>query len=140
MSKSILKSSGRKTRKSVLINPNFNEVANDNPEPITPTSKTARWSTDLDAKMNRAEINRKKREFKNARRSVATLAAMTARRKYNIPSPDSASPRISANRTARSSNLHSGRTRTNRVIEAPTRGGPITKFVGTVFNFFTRKR
>jgi len=129
--KSILKKkgkSGNKTRKSVMINPNFNEVANDNPEPITPRSKNERWTNSIDSKLVREELTNKSNRFKNARKAVPNIAARTARQKYNIPSP---SPTKNDEDVIRVQ-------RTSRQTSIPTNRGPITRFVSGFMNLFKR--
>jgi len=133
-----------KTRKSVMINPNFNEVANDNPEPITPNSKNERWSNAIDSKLIREELRNKKKRFESARKAVPNIAARTARQKYNIPSPPS-SPRvkqdlIQAPRTSRRMNVKATNSsvRVNRVVQQQPTKGPITRLVSGFMNIFKK--
>jgi hypothetical protein len=130
-----------KTRKHVIINTDLNEGYIHPPEPITESTKKQRWTNANDEKINREHIRNKRKGFQNARKETPILAAMTARRKFNIPTED----HISAARSVRSTNItvHPSVRRTRSIrdepkfISAPEKG-PISRAVSYVFGIFNR--
>ena len=73
-----------KTRKHVIINTDLNEGYINIPEAITDSTKRQRWTTATDENLAREQVRNKRHGFKKARKEVPMLAAMAARRKYNI--------------------------------------------------------
>jgi len=138
--KSILKkkpSSPNKTKKRVLINPNFNETAEDKPEPITDISKNERWSSKTDEKLNREQLRNSKSRFSAARKEAPMLAAKSARRRFNIPSPDPPENRISVTRRGRINPVPRAR---SAPVPAPVKNaGPVRRLVNSVMSLFGRK-
>lgn len=142
--KSALKKSPKnKTKKSVVFNPTLNEVANDNPEPITPRSKAERWRTrrEQDISMHEASVERRQERERaaslaRARRNVPEIAATIARGRFRTGSPPS--PRgqdvIQLRRAepVRAANVQ-------QAINQQ-RQGIIPRMVGSVFRFFRGRR
>jgi hypothetical protein len=133
-----------KTKKNVVINTDLNEGYIKIPEHITDSTKSQRWATATDEKINREHVRNKREGFKKARKEAPILAAIVARRKFNIRDED----HISLSRSARSTRISvhpSVRRRTIR--DEPARiplprqeKGPISSAVTSVFRFFSGKR
>ena len=132
-----------KTRKHVVINTDLNEGFINLQEPITDSTKRQRWTTVADEKLAREHVRNKRKGFQIARKEVPILAAMAARRKYNINDED----HISAPRSSRSTSITihpSVRRRRStkdepKFISSPGKG-PISKAVSSVFGFFRGNR
>jgi hypothetical protein len=132
-----------KTRKHVVINTDLNEGFIHLPQPITDSTKRQRWTTVADEKLAREQVRNKRKGFQKARKEVPILAAMAARRKYNINDED----HISAPRSSRSTSITihpSVRRRRStkdepKFISSPGKG-PISKAVSSVFGFFRGNR
>uniref|UniRef100_A0A6C0JE86 Uncharacterized protein n=1 Tax=viral metagenome TaxID=1070528 RepID=A0A6C0JE86_9ZZZZ len=143
--KSILKkkpSSHNKTKKRVLINPNFNEIAEDKPEPITDISKHERWTNKTDEKMNREQVRNSRSRFSAARKQAPMLAAKSARRRFNIPSPDPPENRITVSRRGRIDPVVAsapGRHRSAPVPAEVQKTGAVRRMVNSVMGLFGRK-
>jgi hypothetical protein len=119
----------RKTKKQVFINPNFNEIIDDKQSPITESKKAELWTTRTDEKIIREQLKRKKEGFSRARKEAPVMAAMTARRKFNIKSPRS-SPKSSSE----------GKETWQEVrAERKTKKGIIPIVVDSVFRLFGKK-
>jgi hypothetical protein len=137
VTRSILKKDnnvGNKTRKRVIINTELNEGYIKSPDPITPRNKHDRWTTRKDEQIARENVRSKKRGFEKSRRETPFLAAMTARRKFNLSNDD----HIQIKRT------HGFTTNPSVIISdsniKKTKKGPISSAVMSVFSFFTRKK
>jgi hypothetical protein len=140
-----LKTGSNKTKRDrhIVINEEMNTTDNKIPEPITDSTKRQRWTTVADEKLAREHVRNKRKGFQKARKEVPILAAMAARRKYNINDED----HISAPRSSRSTSITihpSIRRRRStkdepKFISSPGKG-PISKAVSSVFGFFRGNR
>ena len=132
-----------KTRKHVIINTDLNEGYINLPDAITDSTKRQRWTTATDEKLAREQVRNKRHGFQKARKEVPMLAAMAARRKFNIKDED----HVSVPRSSRSTSIivHPSGRRTRSIrdepkfISAPEKG-PISRAVSSVFGFFRGNR
>jgi hypothetical protein len=154
--KSALKKDQSKTqkiKKRVTINIDKNEGFNDNPEPITPRSKSERWVDPEEANRNRILARKerhqneaKERNFLRARRNTPFIAAQIARGRFRTESPSSPSGVIELRRgtpipsLARKNTEDSETWReVNGIKRSTVRRGPIPSIVDSVFRFFGKK-
>jgi hypothetical protein len=141
--KSILKKGvNNKGTKKVTINLEKNEGFNDNPHPITPRSKSARWATNDDANYNREQERNKQTRFLMARRSVPYMAATAARNKKRKLDKTGRFVEDRSARLSRSAIISRNREEdlTWRDVEGETKKqGPIPYVVDSVFRLFGKK-
>jgi len=145
----------QKTKKRVTINIEKNEGFNDNPEPITPRSKSQRWVDPEEADRNRILARKerhqneaKERNFLRARRNTPFIAAEIARGRFRTESHTSPIPSgvIELRRgtpippLVRRDTEESKTWREVKGIKRSTvRRGPIPSIVDSVFRFFGKK-
>jgi hypothetical protein len=141
VTKSILKKDnniGNKTRKRVIINTELNEGYIKNPDPITPVNKHQRWTTRKDEQIARENVRSKKRGFEKSRRESPFLAAMTARRKFNLSDDDHIQIKRTHGFTTNPSYKKIKEFEKENIKK--TKKGPISSAVRSVFSFFTGKK
>lgn len=150
VTRSILKKDnnvGNKTRKRVIINTELNEGYIKSPDPITPRNKHDRWTSRKDEQIAREIVRSKKRGFEKSRRETPFLAAMTARRKFNLSNDDHIQIKRTHGFTTNPSVIRSDSNFSDKQIREfekenikKTKKGPIYSAVRSVFSFFTGKK